>query len=99
MEAAHAEQTDHDRRRGDSGTGKTTLCRGLDGGIEPATARGAEDKICSHMDSHAHPRPEWLGEFRDAQGKTKISYSPALAQLLIARRVVLIENELLEMVS
>jgi phosphoribulokinase len=71
----------------------------LDGSIEPSVAESVEDKIWAHMDSHAHLRPPRLGEFRDARGDTKISYSLALAQLLIARRVVLIENELLEMVS
>ena len=50
------------------------------------------------MDSHKHLRPENLGEFKDAEGNSKTSYSLALAQLLIARRVVLVENELMEMV-
>ena len=71
----------------------------LDGHIEAEVAQRVEDKIWSHMDSHAHLRPERLGEFRDAEGTTQTSNSLALAQLLIARRVVLIENELLEMVS
>ena len=70
----------------------------LDGHIDRATALAVEDKIWSHMDSHAHLRPDNLGEFKDADGNRKTSYSLALAQLLIARRVVLIENELLEMV-
>jgi phosphoribulokinase len=70
----------------------------LEGSIEPAVAEAVEDKIWSHMDSHAHLRPARLGQFKDAHGNTKIGYSLALAQLLIARRVVLIENELLEMV-
>ena len=48
------------------------------------------------MDSHRHLRPERLGEFVDRNGETKIGYALALAQLLIARRVVLIENEMLE---
>ncbi len=43
-------------------------------------------------------RPERLGEFKDEKGNTKFNYSLALAQLLIARRAVRIENELLEMV-
>ena len=51
------------------------------------------------MDSHAHLRPDRLGEFRDGTGATKVSHSLALAQLLIARRVVLVENELLQGVS
>jgi phosphoribulokinase len=70
----------------------------LEGSISPATAEAVEDKIWAAMDSHAHLRPERLGEFKDAGGKNKISYSLALAQLLIARRVVLIENELMEVV-
>jgi len=70
----------------------------LDGHIERSVALAVEDKIWSHMDSHKHLRPENLGEFKDAEGNSKTSYSLALAQLLIARRVVLIENELMEMV-
>ncbi len=70
----------------------------LDGHIERPDAEAVEDRIWSHMESHKHLRPEKLGEFKDASGTPKTSYSLALAQLLIARRVVLIENELLEMV-
>jgi phosphoribulokinase len=70
----------------------------LEGDIAPSAAEAVEDKIWSHMDSHAHLRPERLGQFTDGHGDTKISYSLALAQLLIARRIVLIENELMEMV-
>ncbi len=47
------------------------------------------------MDSHAHLRPERLGEFTGPNG-VQVSHSLALAQLLIARRVVLIENGMLE---
>jgi phosphoribulokinase len=71
----------------------------LDGHIDRATAESVEDKIWSHMPSHELLRPEKLGEFKDASGNAKTSYSLALAQLLIARRVVLIENELLETVT
>jgi hypothetical protein len=70
----------------------------LDGSIDAAVAEALEDKIWAHMNNHAHLRPPRLGEFEDARGEGNISYSLALAQLLIARRVVLIENELLEMV-
>jgi len=70
----------------------------LDGHTERSVAEAVEDKLWSHMNSHGHSRPEKLGEFKDASGNSKTSYSLALAQLLIARRVVLIENELLEMV-
>jgi len=70
----------------------------LDGHIEPSVANAVQDKIWSHMDSHAHLRPEHLGEFRDSKGNPKTGYALALAQLLIARRIVLIENELMEVV-
>ena len=85
------------RQTGDGGYPETII--DLEGRIEPHIAAGVEDKIWAHMDSHVHLRPERLGEFKDGNGDTKISYSLALAQLLIARRVVLIENELLEMVT
>jgi len=69
----------------------------LDGHIDGATALTVEDKIWSHLQTHEQIRPEALGEFKDAEGNNKTSYSLAIAQLLIARRVVLVENELLEM--
>jgi phosphoribulokinase len=67
----------------------------LDGQIADDVAEAVEDKIWTHMDSHAHLRPERLGEFIGTNGPA-VSHSLALAQLLIARRVVLIENSLLE---
>jgi len=70
----------------------------LGGNIDPEIAFKIEDRIWSNMDSHAHLRPDRLGEFRDAHGNTKVSHSLSLAQLLIARRVVLVENELMEAV-
>lgn len=69
----------------------------LDGHIEPEIARGVEQKIWNHMGQATHDLPR-LGEFKDGRGETKIGYALALAQLLIARRVALIEHELLEMV-
>jgi phosphoribulokinase len=66
----------------------------LDGQIADDVAEAVENKIWSHMDTHAHLRPERLGEF-NGPGGTRVSHSLALAQLLIARRVVLIENSLL----
>ncbi len=66
----------------------------LDGQIADDVAEAVQDKIWAHMDSHAHLRPERLGEFNGPKG-VQVSHSLALAQLLIARRVVLIENELL----
>jgi phosphoribulokinase len=67
----------------------------LDGQIAADVADAVQDKIWAHMDSHLHLRPERLGEFTGAKG-AQVSHSLALAQLLIARRVVLIENALLE---
>ncbi len=67
----------------------------LDGQIAGDVADAVQDKIWAHMDSHIHLRPERLGEFTGAKG-VQVSHSLALAQLLIARRVVLIENALLE---
>jgi phosphoribulokinase len=70
----------------------------LDGRIDDATAQAVEDKIWSHMDAPAYTRPQRLGEFRDAHGATHTGYALALAQLLIARRIVLVESELLQVV-
>jgi len=67
----------------------------LDGQIADDVAEAVQDKIWAHMDSHAHLRPERLGEFTSAKG-VQVSHSLALAQLLIARRVVLIENAILQ---
>jgi phosphoribulokinase len=67
----------------------------IDGQIADGVAEAVQDKIWAHMDSHAHLRPERLGEFNGPNG-SGVSHSLALAQLLIARRVVLIENALLE---
>ena len=68
----------------------------LDGTIEPRLAEQVEDRLWSHVDGGTHERPA-LGEFQDARGKNQTGYALALAQLLIARRVVLIENERMEM--
>lgn len=65
----------------------------LDGACDDATAFALQDKIWSHMESHAHLRPKSLGTFTDAQGP-RVSHTLALAQLVIARRVALVENEL-----
>jgi phosphoribulokinase len=70
----------------------------LDGQIAPASAGLVEDRLWSHLDVHGQPRPAQLGEFEGAQGQPKIGYTLALSQLLIARRVVLVEDDLLEMV-
>jgi phosphoribulokinase len=63
----------------------------LDGRCDDTTARALQDKIWSHMETHAHLRPETLGEFNDASG-ARISHTLALAQLVIARRVAMVEN-------
>ncbi len=68
----------------------------LDGHIDPALAESVEDRLWQHVGSHAHTRPKRLGEFAGEDGRPQTSYSLALAQLLIARRVVLVENELLQ---
>lgn len=65
----------------------------LEGACGDETAQALQDKIWSHMESHAHLRPEELGTFSDARGP-RISHTLALAQLVIARRVALVENEL-----
>jgi phosphoribulokinase len=75
------------------GTGHTIL--ELDGECSDATAEALQDKIWSHMESHAHLRPQSLGQFEDKRGK-RLSHTLALAQLLIARRVALVENALYE---
>lgn len=68
----------------------------LDGHIEPHIAQAVEAKLWSHMGSGGS-LPEHIGEFSDGAGATRIGHTLALAQLLIARRVVLVEQELLQM--
>jgi phosphoribulokinase len=65
----------------------------LDGRCDDATAQALQDKIWSHMETHAHLRPSSLGEFTDASG-ARISHTLGLAQLLIARRVAIVEIRL-----
>ena len=67
----------------------------LDGTIEPGRAEQVEDRLWFHIGG-THARPT-LGEYQDAQGRNQTGYALALAQLLIARRVVLIESERMEM--
>jgi hypothetical protein len=78
-------------RSGENGAVRTIL--ELDGSCDDATAYALQDKIWSHMESHAHLRPRSLGAFVDAQGR-RVSHTLALAQLVIARRVALVENHL-----
>jgi phosphoribulokinase len=79
-------------RTGDNGHPETII--ELDGQIGDDVALAVQDKIWSHIPSHAHLRPERLGEFSDGRGH-RVSHSLGLAQLLIARRVAIVENELL----
>lgn len=67
----------------------------LDGNVAPPIAEAVEAKIWSHMGSGT--LPERIGEFVGSDGKPHIGHTLALAQLLIGRRVVLIEHELLQM--
>jgi phosphoribulokinase len=70
----------------------------LDGHMDGASGEAVEDNIWSHMGIRRE-RPKILGEFIDAKGESHIGYSLALAQLLIARRVVLVEDELVRAAS
>jgi phosphoribulokinase len=63
----------------------------LDGHAKPDVADALLDKIWQHM-GRSLPRTTTLGRFVDSTG-TRISHALALAQILIARRIVLIENE------
>jgi phosphoribulokinase len=71
----------------------------LDGSIDDATAAAVKAKIWSHMGMPLHALPAGLGEFRDGTGATHVGHALALAQLLIARRIVLVHNDLLEGVT
>jgi phosphoribulokinase len=66
-------------------------------GAAPADVAGAvEQHVWSHLDARSRERPAGLGTFTDARGKPERSFSLALVALLIARRMVMIESELLE---
>lgn len=69
----------------------------LDGEIEPSVAETLQRNLWTHIEGGARLPPAALGGIKDAGGKTQTGYALALAQLLIARRVVLIENERMEM--
>ena len=68
----------------------------LDGHIEPAIADIVEARIWSHMATNTE-RSKHIGEFSAADGSHRVGRALALAQLLIARRVVLIEQDMLQM--
>jgi len=71
----------------------------LDGTIDRAAAEAVEDRLWAHVGGRGRARPAGIGEIEDASGAASVSYALALAQMLIARRVVLIEQELLETAS
>jgi phosphoribulokinase len=71
----------------------------IDGSIDRRTADAVQAKIWSHMGMPLHAFPANLGEYRDGTGASHTGHALALAQLLIARRIVLVENELLEGVT
>jgi phosphoribulokinase len=71
----------------------------IDGAIDRVTADAVQAKIWSHMGLPLHAFPANLGEFRDGTGASHRGHALALAQLLIARRIVLVEHELLEGVT
>ena len=63
----------------------------LDGHASPHVADALLDKIWQHM-GRSLPRTTTLGRFIDSTAP-RISHALALAQILIARRIVLIGNE------
>jgi phosphoribulokinase len=71
----------------------------LDGNVEQHAGEAVVDRLWAHVAEDGRARPAGLGAVDGPNGTSPISYSLALAQLLIARRVVLIEHELLEAVS
>ena len=69
----------------------------LDGTIATHVAAPLEEKLWRYIDGGTRPLPAALGEYKNTRGELQMGYALALAQLLIARRVVLIENERMEM--
>ena len=66
----------------------------VDGGISDATARRIEDQMWQRIGArHAARRPEQLGTFEDPSG-THTSHALAIAQLLVARRIGLVADQL-----
>jgi phosphoribulokinase len=86
----------HLERMGGGGYPETVI--EIDGDISAEAAAEVEEKLWSFMGLRANARRERLGLFKDAAGETRVSHPLALTQLLIARRIVLIENERMEMV-
>jgi phosphoribulokinase len=66
----------------------------LDGDVDDATALLVQDEIWSSMGARHHAgRSDRLGVFSDADGE-RVSHTLAISQLLIARRICLVLDEL-----
>ena len=65
----------------------------IDGDISPDTAARIEQRIWDHMPSHRHLRPDEIGTYLDGV-KPRHSDPLALAQLLIAYRIVAARDEM-----
>lgn len=66
----------------------------VDADIDETTARSVEDAMWEHIGPrHASTRPQRLGTFVDKDGE-HVSHALALAELLVARRIGLVADEL-----
>lgn len=66
----------------------------LDGDIDDVTAADVQSEIWAHMGAQHHGlRPDQLGVFDDGTG-SRVSQTLALSQLLIARRICLVLDQL-----
>jgi phosphoribulokinase len=71
----------------------------LDGDVDEAVAHDVQDTIWQNMDPRHHAgRAAKLGTFNDASGE-RVSHTLAISQLLIARRVCLVLDELAQGVA
>jgi len=71
----------------------------LDGDVDDAVAADVQDTIWQNMGSRHHAgRPVRLGTFSDARGE-RVSHTLAISQLLIARRVCLVLDQLAQTVA
>jgi phosphoribulokinase len=66
----------------------------LDGAISPETARCIEDCLWEHMESHRDLRPPTIGTFLENGHTQRRSHPLAIAQLLLACRVVAARDQL-----
>jgi phosphoribulokinase len=64
----------------------------IDGDVAPEAAARVEARVWDHMPSHRHLRPDQIGTFLDGV-KARHSDPLALAQLLIAYRIVAARDE------